>query len=74
MANAKGTFSSPILEGVTLTLSVHEAELLTRFLGKTQLGLVQDLMPYETDSYQKDVNNVLYETYEALNNVMELSY
>lgn len=74
MATAKGIYSEPVLNGVTLTLTLDQAEQLTKFLGKTQLLIVQDLLSYETETYQKNVNDTLYEVYEVLNSIIDIDY
>lgn len=70
MAKAEATFSEPVVLGVVLTLTTDEAYLLREFLGATQIGVVQELLPYISENKQNDVNNVLYNSYTALNGVL----
>lgn len=74
MAIANAVFSQPILEGITLELDGREAELLTRFLARITINIVDDLMPYTTGSYQQEVNETLFQIYKVLNNILQLEY
>ncbi len=74
MAEAKAVFSEPTLEGVVLTLTYDEATRVVKFLGKTQLCIVEDLMIDSSKETHRLVNDTLYEVYEALNAIVQLSW
>lgn len=70
MAKAIARYSEPVLEGVELTLTKDEAELLTEFLGATSIGVVEELLDWMTRNKQFSVNSVIYDVFIALNNTL----
>lgn len=58
----------PVITGVTITMTAREAELIHRFLGPTNMSLVEDLLPNENKTTQCDINDALYDLYSVLNN------
>lgn len=66
MAYAKVKMSEPVVEGVILTLTENEADLLMEFLGATNITVVKELLDWAGKDYQRDVNCALYEVFEAL--------
>lgn len=74
MAKAKATFSEPVVESVMLTLTLEETLNLTKFLGKTQIRVVEDLMPYSDKDVHIEINTTLYHVYQALNEIVQLPW
>jgi hypothetical protein len=74
MAEAIVKLGEPIVEGVVLTLSEEEAKLLMRFLGKTSIRTVEQLLPDMKEMQQYDVNRVLSNVFDAFANVIDYNY
>lgn len=58
--------SNPKVSGISVTMTVKEAELLVKFIGPTRISHVRDILPDESEVVQYGVNDALFGLFNVL--------
>lgn len=68
---SKVKFSKPEVTGISVTMTVDEAELLKKFLGPTKISHVRDLLPDSNENVHYEINDMLYRLFNALGDAID---